>query len=421
MEKDVSTLTNPQLQDQLRKLGLKVSGNKPDLIKRIQRTHRAGSIETEYSQMSVKQLKDHLLKLGLPVSGKNKAELVKRIKDYEASRRKSSHQRKLSPKRRDTPSPKREENSSPKRGLATLPPELNIEIFLNLDDKSLARACRTNKEAAKICKDDLFWKSRIERIFGYYLSKYREEKDVTYRKMYKFLKKDQYIDEALELGYLPIVKYLMDEEGLRIDIDAAFVNAAKNGHLPLVIYLIERVSDIYFLNEALIQASKAGKLPVVKYIFDREIHYPEALAFASGYGKLSVVQYLIENGINIHYNDDEALRMASMFGYLPIVKYLIEKGANIHVREDNPIEEASSKRHLPVVEYLVEHGADINVSNAIGHAANAARANLQVVKYLVEHGGIILPSTVQNIRKRAIKNPEYLKTARYLEQQLQKQ
>ena len=171
MEKDLSKLTQPQLQVQLRKLGLKVSGNKPDLILRIQDYESSIS---NYSKSKVPKLKALLKERKLSQTGR-KVELVNRL---EASDTKT----------RPVPQ-RREENSPPKRGLSKLPPELNIEIFLNLDDKSLARACRTNKEAAKICNDDLFWKSRIERIFDYDLSKYKGEKDATYRKMYKFLTK----------------------------------------------------------------------------------------------------------------------------------------------------------------------------------------------------------------------------------------
>ena len=61
------------------------------------------------------------------------------------------------------------------------------EILLNLDDKDLEKACRTNKSAAEICRDASFWNLRIQKIYKVDLSKYKG-KD-TYRKIYNKLRK----------------------------------------------------------------------------------------------------------------------------------------------------------------------------------------------------------------------------------------
>ena len=45
-------------------------------------------------------------------------------------------------------------------------------------------------------------------------------------------------------------------------------------------------------------------------------------------------KYFIEEGINIHADDDYALIYAAKNGYLEVVRYLIENGANIHARND---------------------------------------------------------------------------------------
>ena len=47
-------------------------------------------------------------------------------------------------------------------------------------------------------------------------------------------------------------------------------------------------------------------------------------------GRVNIVKYLVDNGANIHADDDCALREAAVNGYLEVVKYLVEKGANIH-------------------------------------------------------------------------------------------
>ena len=54
----------------------------------------------------------------------------------------------------------------------------------------------------------------------------------------------------------------------------------------------------------------------------------EQLVYALQYGDLERVKYLIENGADIHAEDDDALQLSACFGHLDVVKYLIENGAN---------------------------------------------------------------------------------------------
>jgi Ankyrin repeat. len=46
---------------------------------------------------------------------------------------------------------------------------------------------------------------------------------------------------------------------------------------------------------------------------------------------LVVVKHLVENGADIHEEDDYALYWASAYGHLEVVKYLVENGGNNHV------------------------------------------------------------------------------------------
>ena len=51
-----------------------------------------------------------------------------------------------------------------------------------------------------------------------------------------------------------------------------------------------------------------------------------AVSFASKNGHLQVVKFLVENGADIHANDESALRHASKHGCLEVVKFLVENG-----------------------------------------------------------------------------------------------
>jgi len=51
-------------------------------------------------------------------------------------------------------------------------------------------------------------------------------------------------------------------------------------------------------------------------------------------GHLKTVKYLVENGADIHGNNDYALKGAVGNGHLETVKYLVDNGADIHAEND---------------------------------------------------------------------------------------
>ena len=63
-------------------------------------------------------------------------------------------------------------------------------------------------------------------------------------------------------------------------------------------------------------------------------------------------KYLVEQGANIHANDDKALRWASENGHLKVVKFLVKLGANINVKNNYALRWASANGHLKVVKFL---------------------------------------------------------------------
>jgi len=103
-------------------------------------------------------------------------------------------------------------------------------------------------------------------------------------------------------------------------------------------------------------------------------------------GDIKEVRRLVEQGANIHANDEEALRWAAFRGHLEIVKYLIEKGADVHGQNDLALKWAAAGGHLEVVRCLVEHGADIH--NFFDEPLRIAirEGRIDVIKYLLEQG-----------------------------------
>lgn len=140
--------------------------------------------------------------------------------------------------------------------------------------------------------------------------------------------------------------------------------------------------------------------------------FESALFWSAHNGKLD----MIENGADIHENDDFILRECVEKGNLEITKYLVEHGADIHANNDFALRKSPENGNINMVQYLVEHGANIHSENDFAlctserehlskaiysfeedyHAdnedalrASARKGNLGVVKYLVQQGANI--------------------------------
>jgi len=107
-----------------------------------------------------------------------------------------------------------------------------------------------------------------------------------------------------------------------------------------------------------------------------------ALRWVACYGHLEVVKFLVENGADIHADNDYALQRAARNGHLEVVKFLVEKGADIHADNDCALRWAAENGHLEVIKFLVEKGADIHANNDFALQWAAYYGHLKVVKYL---------------------------------------
>jgi ankyrin repeat protein len=109
------------------------------------------------------------------------------------------------------------------------------------------------------------------------------------------------------------------------------------------------------------QYIKNGDLDKICEIAD--LNHNIILCQGAGYGHLNLVQYAMNNGADIHYNDDLSLRLACQNEHTNIVQYLIEMGANIHVNNEESLLTAALRGYMDIVRILVETGADIHVND----------------------------------------------------------
>ena len=381
MENDLAVKTKSQLQTHLRDLGLKVSGNKPELIKRIQDYEAS---QSKYSKMNVKELKALLKERKLSTIGR-KDELIERLTRSDKPSFGRILSPKVSPKKRVPPKPLPKIKIPLPQPIAKIPSEFLHEILLNLDDEELTNACKSHQRAANICRDDSFWYKRIKRKFDYDLKKYKDE-SATYRDMYIFLNKTKnkdpssLIEDSINLGYLPIIKYFIEVLGVdktdaslvdKTDatlVDNMVIIAAEadiDEKLDIVKYLIENANANPDM--ALIVASSTGNLPMVKYLIeeaDANVNATGEFSFLYNYGlatplidaiyglHYSVVNYLLENNADPTYYSNMPLIAAARKGSLSIAKELIKRGADVYAQKNEALVTADRFKHIPMIEYL---------------------------------------------------------------------
>jgi hypothetical protein len=91
---------------------------------------------------------------------------------------------------------------------------------------------------------------------------------------------------------------------------------------------------------------------------------------------------LLEEGANVHAEDDLALRWASYYGYLEVVKTLLKAGADVHADNDYALKWASYYDHLEVVKTLLKAGANVHADNDSALRWASERGHLEVAKVL---------------------------------------
>ncbi len=83
---------------------------------------------------------------------------------------------------------------------------------------------------------------------------------------------------------------------------------------------------------------------------------PICLKAACINGRVKTVKFLIENGADIHANNDKPLYYACKYGYINIVELLIGHGANVHANFDAALKISKKNRKTQIIKLLLESG-----------------------------------------------------------------
>jgi len=101
--------------------------------------------------------------------------------------------------------------------------------------------------------------------------------------------------------------------------------------------------------------SKIQRSFMVTKIYHFFVSYGFTLQQAAYYGHTEVVKLLLEQGADVHAENDYALRWAAINGHTKVVKLLLEQGADVHVRDDLALRCAAEYGHTEVVKLLEKY------------------------------------------------------------------
>jgi len=114
-----------------------------------------------------------------------------------------------------------------------------------------------------------------------------------------------------------------------------------------------------------------------------------------------IIQMLLDNGANVHANNDNALISAVEEGHTEIVKLLLAAGGNVHACVDNPLRSAAVLGHTEIVKLLLEAGADVHANNDTPLISAARAGHTEIVKLLLEAGADVHADAENPLRSAA--------------------
>lgn len=178
-------------------------------------------------------------------------------------------------------------------------------------------------------QDKIFYQ-RITRTNMYEINKIRDVYE--YIETNQIVQEDITIDDVVDEELVPLRYFIYNSQPTRMEL------ASANGDYNYVLTNINNSENLDL-----------------------------SLSYASEFGHLNIVVLLVENGADLHADNDNALRVAAAKGHLNIVNYLAVNGANISAQYDDALLQAVIHKHLDVVQYLVNNGAS-HIEEAINLA-----------------------------------------------------
>ena len=163
------------------------------------------------------------------------------------------------------------------------------------------------------------------------------------------------------------------------------------GYLSLLKVFIQNGYDIHYNNDEAIRiASADGQLEIIKYLIDIGVNVfsVQNIPFYNAVinGKIEVIKYLFTLNANIiHVDNGSAVQWASEGGHLEVVQFLVENNVNIHIN-NSALYISLLNDHFDIAKYLISNGLDIHNDNDRVVRVVANKGNVKAMMFLVENG-----------------------------------
>ena len=171
------------------------------------------------------------------------------------------------------------------------------------------------------------------------------------------------VSKAVTINNIQIMSYFLEMgKDIHGEKNSSIINAVNYGHFEMVKFLVENGADVNaFDNTAVKLSITKGNFDIVKYLFENGVDFSNGcyLVLAVVYLRIEIVQFLLDNGADVHWNDDEVFRRAARMGDLEIVKLLIEYGA--YVNNNSALMNAVERKNLSIIRFLIENGANSSI------------------------------------------------------------
>lgn len=213
---------------------------------------------------------------------------------------------------------------------------------------------------------------------------------------------------ALVLGYADIAQMLLDNGADYMEsLNYALWYTVIFGRMDMVKYLVKNGADINNKYYPLITACRSNYFDIVKYLVDNgadvnyDNNYASALTGAVFKNNIEMVKYLLDKGTMFNGFDNNILECAIYNKNLDMIKLLFNYGISFtNITFCN----ALSSQNMDIIKFFVENGADIHMDNEYPLKYALETNNAEMVKYLVENGADVYNVDVDKVNSLLYKN-----------------
>jgi hypothetical protein len=163
-----------------------------------------------------------------------------------------------------------------------------------------------------------------------------------------------------------IVKLILDDKVY--DIQTLLEYASRNADSKMIKLLLNYdVNPNMNGNKALWSAFYQNEKETGKLLLERSnlelINLNDLLRFASTFNCIDIIKKLINEGKNIHIDDELALKEAVECRNIEIVELLLENGANVHINDELLLKASCREKNYDIIKILVKYRANVNINS----------------------------------------------------------